>query len=655
MASRTSPERRRGKDAPTRPLMPRLAASTQSSASKQTPPPRLAGYVPPSSTPPLRRPLTTGSPNLKSSPFAATSTPVKNVDEGNVTPRSSARRNRASSARSTPGLSQDGTPTAARPKSMASPLNGTHKSTGSITKLMSGENSGPQAPRTNGAPASPRTSPLHTRKSMSLSPSQEGGFFYANTAKSSGELPKTNTPRGTYQSTRFVEPREAPALGSGNSKSPFLGVNRVQNGSIKSGSAPVSQVGASFGSANASKRPVRPIPVSSNTQPPTVFRAASPPKNGFHLSYRKGASQVNLTNPAFPFSPTLAPQKSPESIKRAHSRQQSSLDSDSDRLSQLTNGQSVAPGSPSSPQKTPPRPSRRSIETKIDTSIASELESTSPSIRSPSSIAAVSASSDLAANARRERKVLDLEISNSSLLAINKSLEREVYKQKSELRRFRRMTRNSNRSVSQASDDPSLASVSQLSGLTEEGEGEDDDGLDAVVDESIRNDGRLNSESDEEGSMSPKALEQSDARHRPAGHRRLRLDLSKHKQLIVDSQQMNQSLKRCLLISEQLIKDGNKALEYRAPVAEDHVGGRVLSPEEQEQYLEFGAYGSRTSDYFKSWDGAADASLDPLGPSLNTRLDGASMGKPLRPPDGIDASTGSRVTSGTMSASDEMF
>jgi len=37
--------------------------------------------------------------------------------------------------------------------------------------------------------------------------------------------------------------------------------------------------------------------------------------------------------------------------------------------------------------------------------------------------------------------VLDLEISNSSLLAINRSLEKEIRKQKAELRRFRRMSR----------------------------------------------------------------------------------------------------------------------------------------------------------------------------------------------------------------------
>lgn len=49
--------------------------------------------------------------------------------------------------------------------------------------------------------------------------------------------------------------------------------------------------------------------------------------------------------------------------------------------------------------------------------------------------------SELAADARRERKVLDLEISNSSLLAINSSLEREVRRQKAELKRFRRLSR----------------------------------------------------------------------------------------------------------------------------------------------------------------------------------------------------------------------
>lgn len=69
---------------------------------------------------------------------------------------------------------------------------------------------------------------------------------------------------------------------------------------------------------------------------------------------------------------------------------------------------------------------------------------------------------ELAANARRERKVLDLEISNSSLLAINRTLEREMRKQTAELRRFRRLSCSGRLSVA-----PSRSASGKMSMLSE--------------------------------------------------------------------------------------------------------------------------------------------------------------------------------------------
>lgn len=68
-------------------------------------------------------------------------------------------------------------------------------------------------------------------------------------------------------------------------------------------------------------------------------------------------------------------------------------------------------------------------------------------------------------------------------------------------------------------------------------------------------------------------------------HDRLKLDLSKHRELLEDSTKLNQGLKRCLGVSEMLIKDGKKALEYRVPSPEAAVGGRVLSPDDLETSL----------------------------------------------------------------------
>lgn len=179
---------------------------------------------------------------------------------------------------------------------------------------------------------------------------------------------------------------------------------------------------------------------------------------------------------------------------------------------------------------------------------------------------------ELAANARRERKVLDLEITNSSLAAINRTLEREMRKQTAELRRFRRLSRSGRLSIA-TTRTSSLSIIdggegTQLSDMSEE-EDEDDE---TSEDESI-----------DDGSLSPRAMAESDARHRKKDEKRLQLDLSKHQQLLVDSQKMNQSLKRCLGWTEELINEGKKALAYHVRVSDVELGGRVLVPDEEDE------------------------------------------------------------------------
>lgn len=185
---------------------------------------------------------------------------------------------------------------------------------------------------------------------------------------------------------------------------------------------------------------------------------------------------------------------------------------------------------------------------------------------------------ELAANARRERKVLDLEITNSSLAAINRTLEREMRKQTAELRRYRRLSRSGRLSIAtSASMRNSGATLLQsedgtpLSDMSEAEEVEDSEG-----------EGTSFSSDSEEGSLSPGAMAESDARHRKRDEKRLQLDLTKHQQLLIDSQKMNQSLKRCLGWTEELINEGKKALEYNVRVSDVELGGRVLAPDEVE-------------------------------------------------------------------------
>ncbi|EAW10994.1 uncharacterized protein ACLA_066300 [Aspergillus clavatus NRRL 1] len=185
------------------------------------------------------------------------------------------------------------------------------------------------------------------------------------------------------------------------------------------------------------------------------------------------------------------------------------------------------------------------------------------------------ANNGVVVNARIERKILDLEISNSSLLAINRTLEREMRKQNAELRRYRRLSRSGRFSVA-----PSARSFSGTSLLIT---AEADEGASDVS--SIRSPEELSDFSDEEstldeGVVSPDALAEHDARHRATDEKRFFIDLAKHQELLADSQKINQSLKRCLEWTEDLIKEGKKALEYSVHVNDVQLGGRVLPPEE---------------------------------------------------------------------------
>jgi hypothetical protein len=231
------------------------------------------------------------------------------------------------------------------------------------------------------------------------------------------------------------------------------------------------------------------------------------------------------------------------------------------------------------PPKPAPQPPSRLTECTepptIDTSstvgnATADGEAPTSPVKSPSSAATPFQRMDeLANNARRERKVLDLEISNSSLMAINRQLEREMRKQKAELRRFRRLSRTGRFSMASA-----RTVSSEFDTLDNLDEDENEDG-DMDFDEDEED---LSSSS---ASLSDEMDDEAAARRRWKDNKRLELDLSKHRQLLVDSQKMNQSLRKCLGWTEELIRDGQKALTYRVRVDEVKLGGKVLTPDEQ--------------------------------------------------------------------------
>ncbi|CAK7272077.1 hypothetical protein SEPCBS57363_004948 [Sporothrix epigloea] len=212
---------------------------------------------------------------------------------------------------------------------------------------------------------------------------------------------------------------------------------------------------------------------------------------------------------------------------------------------------------------------------------------------------------ELVAIARRERKVQDLEITNASLEAINRSLERQLRKQKNELRQFRRLSRSGRLSLAPLAGRPGSDAIPGSSRITSsstvEGPmqdldrllGDDESFVDSDKDDSDRENSfnehdqnqdhdhdsfDNNSENDRELD-----LDNENLTRRKRDERRLQLDLAQHHQLLVDSQKMNQSIKRCMKWTEALIQEGQKALEFEVRVSEVQLGGRVLAADEVEE------------------------------------------------------------------------
>ena len=332
-------------------------------------------------------------------------------------------------------------------------------------------------------------------------------------------------------------------------------------------------------------------------------RSPSPSKENIHLSYRKGASQIIGTRPtptprstasSTDFSATIAERRasndpSVSNLSRHHkSPSLSSIDSGHSLQSRRRSATTID-GEPSPsplaheikaatiPRIVKPPNDLPTIDTSLD----------SPGVLSPSQgvLSPTKSVSELAADARRERKVLDLEISNSSLLAINASLEREIRRQKTELKRFRRLSRAGRFSFAPG-DWPSRPSDG-LSAVGEEEENDDGDnmfgpasGLSELYDDMSDDDESLGSSAEP---MSPAAESRKENDRLAKDEKRLQVDLQKHKELLVQSQAMNQSLKRCMYATEEMIREGKKALDYRVRVSDVKLGGRVLSSHEDDE------------------------------------------------------------------------
>jgi hypothetical protein len=172
---------------------------------------------------------------------------------------------------------------------------------------------------------------------------------------------------------------------------------------------------------------------------------------------------------------------------------------------------------------------------------------------------------------------MDLEISNASLLAINKTLEKEMRRQTAELRRYKRLARSGRLSIATNGNHSSTSK----SGKSDSDAASIVEGEDWEVNESEEDEDTETEKLSEEDAGDSEASN-DDGKHAEADEKRLTLDLSKHQALLDASSKMNKSLRGCLLITDQLIKEGKKALEYKVRASDVRIGGRILRDEDEE-------------------------------------------------------------------------
>lgn len=597
-----------------RPQMPSLSASAARAANKTPLMPKLASKAQPptlaTTTPTARRtqrPPATASQPTQHEELSASMPPFL----ANVTPRSGSRQNRVDSANTTP----NGTPHAERFEER---------------DLKFGP--GPVSP--------PPPRPDHARRSgssfapLQFEPNGPGGreaqhaseskFFHASEAHNARPAATTKQPAQTKQATFFYANRTAVENKANNANpnavhsmptatqsqdnvsSKFMYANgkpEVQSSSL---SVPLSRstgpaasstpkppttgrlsVGSQASAMHHGPRPVSPTKAPSQSAQPSLMSSAIPPSTAPQRgqpSHLPGSAADKLRRTSSGTSRTRGP----------HSRSGSLVLTDIGASASAPSSKLMSPLYPSSPVHTPSTPTPLTLASIIqaaeelpepDESLSAD-ESRSE-IQSPTKSNTTDPMNELVANARRERKVQDLQITNASLEAINRTLERQLRKQTTELRRYKRMSRAGLSLASTAASNNAASEAIfveevglRLANLSEEESDAEDEAEGEQEEESF-------SDTDEDiESLTPNQLAERDAKHRKRDEQRLKQDLTKHQQLFVDSQKINQSIKRCLDWTEELIKDGKKALAYNVKFSDVkfndiELGGKILSPSDK--------------------------------------------------------------------------
>lgn len=485
-----------------------------------------------------------------------------------VTPRSNSRRTRIESPNSTP--SSTPTPGASAPR-LADP------------------------PRGFGAEDALRPSVTFSPASEFIKDRQNANskFFYASDAKGPAP-PQRPIPHTASSSFLYANGKSIPPVIKSNSSAvgSSVGEDRLSPMFFHANGAPDiptrshSPTGSNLSASRVSSR----LTAHKSSQQPPV----SPQKVPSRSSIVSARSNPTPTSSPLPPRPNTAAARGKSAQSIAASRRVSLEPQQNGRPFSAAGGfdfTSSAGKVPRSPEASPPAsPTTFSSLGTVSTlggegdekaqdrdaeghSLGSPMRARSP-VRVGGSLEQMN---ELAAEARRNRKVLDLEITNSSLEAINRTLERQMRKQTAELRRYRRLSRSGRLSLADSTPGRNShamdgADLSDMSDMSEDGDEGDEDGEEHTSEE----------ESVDDGSMSPGAIAESDARHRSRDEKRFRVELSKHQQLIADSVGMNSSLRRCIAWTEELIEEGQKALAYSVRPCDVNIGGRVLISEDIE-------------------------------------------------------------------------
>ncbi|KAF9876897.1 hypothetical protein CkaCkLH20_05743 [Colletotrichum karsti] len=602
------------------PGMPSLTAKGISRAPLT---PKVAAKPSPAVTPSGRRPNNnTHNPTLHANAGGArddvTSAAPMLGSKNNITPRSGSRQSRVDSNNSTP----NGTPNPDRnsdwdhqPTFQTEPvrrqvvtfspapstINGRHDAADSKFFYASDAKSSAPAP-------APQPKPK-TKPPALAAPQRGSTFMYANGSAVERNRPTSPglgfTPMLAPSLTPSTTPSQSPQLGSTAEppQSKFFYANGAPN--LAPGFRPSSAASGVGSIAGETRKPARLSAGSASAlsmaqRPMSPNRPAQPPTSAPLV---KSNSQPNpraqMTSPP-PLAPSIHKRKvSVDAVSQVAShvgsRPPSQMGSDAAStdamiMSRFMASQSPTPSEMPSPTMSSFFPNQpitiASILQAADELSESESEEEDESkdleeLHSPTKSTHGDPLNDMVVNARRERKVQDLEITNASLEAINRSLERQLKKQSAELRRYKRLSRSGRLSVPEAppSRVPSESATGglgienlDLSDLSEEDEAEG--GLENL-DDSMFESSEL---SETDSAESPDADPDRDARRRERDEKRLQLDLTKHRELLVDSQKINQSIKRCLNWSEELIKEGKKALEYSIRPMDVELPPRVLQP-----------------------------------------------------------------------------